>query len=140
MRSEQKKTLRFIRELYQTRRVPPHAQYISSFDGERLMDAAEAATYPRISVIATALAGDVESIGRFISAGAMVNERDDQGRTLLHLIVMGDRVPNAYRVALELVRHGGREGVDWNAVTDDGITARQLAEQTCRRDDLADDA
>ena len=129
-----------IRELYQTRRVLPHAQYISSFDGKRLMDAEEADAYPRISLIDTALAGDVESIGQLISAGAMVNECDDQGRTLLHLIAMGDRVPNAYRVALELVRHGGRKGVHWKAVTDEGMTALQLAEQACRRDDLADEA
>ena len=132
--------LRLICELYQTRRVPPHAQYISSFDGERLMDVEEAATYPRISLIDTALAGNVESFGPLISAGAMVNERDEAGRTLLHLIAMGDRVPNAYRVALELVRHGGKTGVDWNAVTDEGMTALQLAEQTWKRDNLADEA
>ena len=132
--------LRLIRKLYQMRRVPPHAQYISSFDGEWLMDAEDAATHPRISLIDTALAGDVESIGRLISAGAMANECDEAGRTLLHLIAMGDRVPNAYRVALELVRHGGRKGVDWNAVTDEGMTARQLAEQTWLRDDLAEEA
>ena len=132
--------LPLIRELYQTRQVPPHAQYISSFDGERLLDAEEAATHPRISLIDTALAGDVESIGPLISAGAMVNERDEAGRTLLHLIAMGDRVPNAYRVALELVKHGGRKGVDWNAATDEGMTARQLAKQTWLRDDLADEA
>ena len=128
-----------IRELYRARRVPPHAQYISSFDGDRLMDVEEAATHPRISLIDTALAGDVESIGRLISAGAMANECDEAGRTLLHLIAMGDRVPNAYRVALELVRHGGRKGLDWDAVTDEGMTARQIAQQTWKRDDLADE-
>ena len=68
----------------------------------------------------------------------MVNERDDQGRTLLHLIAMGDRVPNAYHVMLELLRHGGRAGVDWNAVTEDGMTARQLAKLAWRREDLDD--
>ena len=129
---------RLIRMLFQTRRVPPHAQYISSFDGERLMDAAEAATHPRISLIDTALAGDVESIGPLISAGAMVNERDEAGLTLLHLIAMGDSVPNAYHVTLELLRHGGWAGVDWDAVTEEGMTARQLAKLAWKREDLDD--
>ena len=53
---------------------------------------------------------------------------------------MCDCVPNAYCVALELVRHGGRSGVDWDAVTDEGMTARQLAGRTWLRADLADEA
>ena len=132
------KQLRSIHELYKMRQVPPHAQYISSFDGERLMDEAEAAKHSRISLIDTALAGDAELLGQLISAGAMVNERDEYGQTLLHLAAMGNRVPNAYRVALELVRHGGRIGVDWDAVTAEGMTARQLARQACKRKDLDD--
>ena len=107
-----------ICELYRTQRVPPHAQYISSFDGERLMAAEEAATHSRISLIDTAISGNVNFIGRLISDGAIVNERDEHGRTLLHLIAMTEHVPNAYRVALELVRYGGRAGVDWEAVED----------------------
>ena len=68
----------------------------------------------------------------------MVNERDEHGRTLLHLIAMGDRVPNAYDVALELVRHGGRAGIDWDAVTEEGAKAEQLVETALLRDDLGD--
>ena len=131
--------MQLIFELCRTRQLPPHAQFISSFDNERLMDEAEAATHPRISLIATALAGDIDSIGRLISAGVMVNERDEHGRTLLHLVAMGDRVPNAYRVALELVRHGGRAGVDWDAVTAEGMTADRLAENASRHEDFGDD-
>ena len=125
-----------ICELYRAQRVPPHAQYISSFKGELLMDAEEAATYPRISLIDTALAGNIDSIQELIAAGAMVNERDEAGRTLLHLIAMGDRVPHGYRVALELVRNGGQRGIDWDALTDNGMTARQLAKKAWQRDDL----
>ena len=66
----------------------------------------------------------------------MVNERDEHGWTLLHLIAAGDRVPNGYQLALELVRHGGRRGVDWDAVTDEGMTARQLADKAWQREDL----
>ena len=128
--------LQLIRELYQTRRIPPHAQYISSFDRERLMEEAEIASRSRISLISTALAGDPDRIGPLISAGAMVNERDEHGWTLLHLIAAGDRVPNGYQLALELVRHGGRRGVDWDAVTDEGMTARQLADKAWQREDL----
>lgn len=132
--------LQLIRKLYRTQSIPHHAQYISSFDGERLKDAEEAATHPRISLIDTSVAGDVASIGSLISAGAMVNERDDEGRTLLHLIAMGDRVPHGYRVALELVRHGGHEGVDWDAETSDDQTALEIAEETLEREDLDDSA
>ena len=97
------------------------------------MDATEG-TMPRVSLINTALAGDVSSIGRLISAGAMVNERDKEGYTLLHLIAMGNRVPNAYQVTLELERYG-RHGIDHAAVVA-GKTARHLAEDTLRRSEL----
>ena len=132
--------LQLIHEIYRTRRVPSHAQYISSFDGERLMGAEEVAARPCVSLIDTALAGDIKLIGRLISAGAMVNERDEHGRTLLHLVAMGGRVPNGYCVALELVRHGGRRGVDWDAVADDGRTAAQLTDTALKREDLDDSA
>lgn len=131
--------LQRICELYRRQRTPHHAQFISSFDGERLMNAEEAAMHPCISLIDTAVAGDVESLGRLISQGAVVNERDEEGRTLLHLVAMGDRVPDAYRVALELVRHGGLQGVDWDAETADGRTALEIADQALKRDDLDED-
>ena len=123
--------------LYRSRRIPPHAQYISSFDGERLMDEEEASLHPRVSLIDAGLVGDVGRIGQLISAGAMVNERDAEGRTLLHLIALGNRIPNAYLIALELVRHGGMRGVDWGArVPGLGLTAQELIKQTLQRGDL----
>ena len=123
--------LQLIRELYRARRVPFHAQFISSFDGERLMHPDEIAGRPRTSLIDTALAGDLASLGRLISAGAMVNERDEAGRTLLHLIAMGDRVPNGYQAAMELERHGGN-GIDYDA-TFEGKTALEIAQSTLQR-------
>ena len=132
----EREQLPLIRELYRTRRIPPHAQYISSFDGERLMDAKETATLPRISLIDTALAGDVESIGRLISTGAMVNERDDAGRTLFHHLALHNPIPNREWVMLQLVRHSGYRGIDWEATTDDGQTASDLAAETLAMEDL----
>ena len=125
-----------IRELYRAQKIPPHAQYISSFDGERLMSVQEAATHPRLSLIDVGLAGDVAQIGALIAAGAMINERDDKGRTLLHLIAMGDRVPNGYRVVVELERHGGY-GIDHNALFH-GKTALDIADRTLRRTRLTE--
>ena len=125
-----------IRELYQTRQIPPHAQYISSFDGERLLDAEEAATYPRVSLIDTALAGDVGLIGRLISAGAMVNERDEDGRTLLHHLALHHPIPNREQIMLELVRHSGYWGIDWEVKTAGGRTASDLAAETLAMEDL----
>ena len=92
----------------------------------------------RVSLIETVILGGVESIGALISAGAMVNERDEAGHTLLHLIAMGDRVANGYQVALELLRHGGPRGIDWDAVTNDGKTALVIAEENLQND-LGDD-
>lgn len=58
--------------------------------------------------------GDIDVIGTLINRGAMVNKRDHEGRTLLHLVASG-KVPNGYRIALELIRHGGW-AVDWDAL------------------------
>ena len=90
--------------------------------------------HPRISLIDVCLAGDITSIGPLISAGVMVNERDQYGRTLLHLAAMGDRVSNSYRVVLELEKHGGF-GIDFDA-TFDGKTALTIGQETLLRDDL----
>lgn len=130
--------LQLIRELYRTQRIPYHAQFISSFDGERLMDAEEATMHPRISLIDTGLAGDVESIGRLISAGAMVNERDEEGRTLLHHLAIHDPFPNREKVMLELIRHSGYWGIDWDAESDSdaGRTALDIAAETLEMEDL----
>lgn len=77
------------------------------------------------SLIRAGLRGDLKAIGDLIRAGAMVNEHN---RTLLHLAALGGHVPNGYQVALELVRHGGY-GVHWDAVTSEGKTALNLAEE-----------
>lgn len=132
------KRVQDIRDLYRTRSVPPHAQYISSFDGERLVDAGAAALRPRISLIEAGLTGHIASIGRLVSAGAMINERDDEGRTLLHLAAVGSRIPRAYDTAKEVVRHGGY-GVDWDAKTVEGRTALEIAEEMLKRRDLDGD-
>lgn len=83
--------------------------------------------FPPTSLICAGLCGDLEAIGDLIRRDAMVNERDEEGRTLLHLVTLG-RVPDGYRVALELVRHGGW-GVDWDAKADDGQTALDMVWQ-----------
>lgn len=129
-RNPNNEQLQLIRELCLTRRIPPHAQYISSFDGERLMDADEAAAHPSISLIDTALAGDVQSIGPLISAGAMVNERDGEGRTLLHHLAYHDTIPNREQIMLELLQHSGYRGIDWEATTADGQTPLDIAAET----------
>lgn len=129
--------LSLICKLYRTQSIPPHAQFISSFDGERLMTPEEIAMRPRISLIDTCLTGDIGSIGPLVAAGAMVNERDEEGRTLLHLIAMGKHIPNAYSVALELERHGGY-GIDRHAMFA-GKTAIDTAKATLQRGDLDED-
>ena len=93
------------------------------------MSAEEAAVRPRASLIDAGLSGEVDPIGALIAAGTMVNERDEAGRTLLHLVAMGDRVRNTYEIAMEVVRHGGY-GVDWDAKMGNGRTALDVVEET----------
>lgn len=113
-----------ILELYRTHRLPDGAQYLPT---PRIIDAADEAVQddisglPPTSLVRAGLRGDIDAIGDLISQRAMVNERDSDGRTLLHLVALG-KVPNGYRVALELVRHGGW-GVDWDASA--GVNRRE---------------
>lgn len=116
---------RLIHNLYS---LPAGTQYLNFFN-----DPPENAPIP--SLIQAGLAGDAQAIGEFILAGAMVNERDEDGCTLLHLFSIDDRIPNRWQVALELVRHGGYS-VDWNSVTPDGKTALQLAQERLLAVDL----
>lgn len=121
-------TLPLIAELYQTRELPINTQLI---DKDDLDDAAQAIVgLQSTSLIVAGLDRNISAIGELIRLGAMVNERDATGRTLLHLAAMG-LVPDGYRIALEVVRHGGY-GVNWAALTDDGRTAEELAEDTVR--------
>ena len=129
--------LQLIHALYRTQQIPPHAQYISSFDGEQLMSAEEASERPCVSLIDVAITGPVQEIGRVLAAGAMANERDKEGRTLLHLIAMGGHVPNGYSVALELERHA-RYGIDHDAMYD-GKTAFDIAVATLSKTNLSED-
>ena len=46
-------------------------------------------------------------------------------------------MPNGYRVALELVRHGGW-GVDWNACTAENKTASKIADERLEQEELSD--
>lgn len=103
------KDSRRILEFYRTRRVPDGAQYLpasSIGDAEDEATEDDISSLPLTSLIRAGLRGDIVSIGDLIYRGAMVNERDRDGRTLLHLIALG-LVPNGYRVALELLRNGG---------------------------------
>lgn len=106
-----------IHKLYRTRRLPRGAQYIPT---SPIVDILEDhldddnTGLPPTSLIRAGIQGRIQLIGDLISRGAMVNERDQLGRTLLHLAALG-QVPNGYRVVLELVRHGGW-GVDWDAL------------------------
>ena len=115
-----------IYELYKTRRLPPGAQLVAR---SCLNDDAKAVVdLKSTSLIKAGLAGNIQAIGHLITAGAMVNERDEDDRSLLHLVAMG-LVPDSYSVALELVRYGGY-GVDWDAMTKEGLTAEQLVHRT----------
>lgn len=110
-------------ELCRTRRLPDGAQYLPSpcivdAEDEALED--DISGLPPTSLIRAGLRGDIEAIGDLIYRGAMVNERDRDGRTLLHLIALG-LVPNGYNVALELLRNGGW-GVDWHALVNVSYT------------------
>ena len=124
-----------IYELYRTRRLPLGAQLIGRScldeEGKAVVDPEST------SLIKAGLAGNIQAIWHLINAGAMVNERDEKGRTLLHLITMGV-VPYGYLMALELVRYGGY-GVDWGALTVDGETAQELAQETLNGLDVKDD-
>lgn len=88
---------------------------------------------PATSLIAAGLRGDYEAIGKLIREDAAVNELDEFGWTLLHLVAVGGRIPNAYKVALEVVRHGGY-GIDWEARTPGGDTVLDLARERAARE------
>lgn len=124
--------LQAIFKLYKTRAVPPHARYI---DAPAAVDADGDITHPT-SLICAGLRGAHKTIGELIRLGAMVNERDDEGHTLLHLVAMG-RVQDGYRVVLELVRHGGY-GLDWDALTTERRTALELARERLGQEDRED--
>lgn len=131
---------KLLLELYSTHRLPAGARYISSASCIVALptDSAEWLSAAPTSVIQAGLCGDVKAIGDIIRAGAMVNEVDEYGHTLLHLVALG-RVPNGYQMALELVRHGGY-GVHWDAVTSEGKTALDLAEERLVSEDMDDTA
>lgn len=112
-------------ELYKTRNLPHN---IPLTDEPRIHHEEGATIFKSTSLIKVGFEGDADAIGPLISTGAMVNERDDAGRTLLHLVAMGV-VPDGYAVVVEVVRHGGH-GVDWDALTVDGYTAEDLAKRT----------
>lgn len=109
---------RHILQLYHTRRLPTWAEYLQTppavDDASYEPSQDDIYGFPLTPLLRAALRGDIDGIGDLIHQGAMVNERDCEDRTLLHLIALG-MVPHGYRVALELVRHGGW-GVDWDAV------------------------
>lgn len=111
-----------------------NAQYLPTDD---FVDDCLGIGLPSTSLIRAGLEGEISAIGDLIRRGAMVNERDPEDRTLLHLIAIGE-VPNGYRIALELVRHGGW-GVHWDALIcdeDGDWTALQIAESRLHRHDL----
>lgn len=118
-------------ELYASRKVPSHARYIPP---RRVVELEDGETPARsTSLVQAGLRGDCEAVGQLISRGAMVNEGDDDGHTLLHLVAMG-RAQDGYKVALELVRYGGYS-VDWEAQTPAGDTAITLARERLARAD-----
>lgn len=92
---------------------------------------------PSISLGRAVLKGEIDAVGELSQRGAMVNERDHGGRTILHLVALG-RVPKGYLVALELVRYGGW-GVNWDALTGDGsnCTPLQIAETRIEQEHLS---
>lgn len=133
-----------ILELYRTRWVPDGAQYLSTvhiadIEYDHLKE--DLSSLPPTSLIRAGSWGNTKAIGDLIHRGAMVNERDCEGRTLLHLVALG-KVPNGYRIALELVRHGGW-GVHWNAlvtmayglVNDGGVDEEHETENESDDDD-----
>lgn len=82
-------------------------------------------------LIVSGLLGNTDSISAAVSGGASINARDNEGRTLLHLVAMG-QATNGYQVALEIVRCGGY-AVDWDALTPEGYTALTLAQERLSR-------
>lgn len=129
-------------ELYRRHRILQDEQYLPTSSSLELEDTSGPAGnadmgLPSTSLIRAGLRGDINAIGDLIRQGAMVNERYLDGRTLLHFIALG-WVPNGYRIALELVWHGGW-GVDWRAMIfdDDGIwTPLRIAEDRLRQHGL----
>lgn len=121
-------------DLYSTRQLPHGGQYIGL---QRIVEAPADGDSDDLStsLIRAGLHGDVEAIGDMIRAGAMVNEVDEDGLTLLHLVAFGRCALNGYRVAVELVRHGGY-GVHWDATTVEGKTALDLVAERIVNDDL----
>lgn len=120
-------------ELYSTHQLPDGAQYIpvpssvDAADEESVTN--DGIDLPSTSLIRAELKGDFDAIDDLIQRGAMVNERDRDGRTLLHLVALG-QVPDGYRVALELVGNGGWS-VHWDATMHDGdreLTPLDIAE------------
>ncbi|KAJ3555003.1 hypothetical protein NM688_g2812 [Phlebia brevispora] len=108
-----------IFELLSSRRISKGSQYAQPWDATET-DGDGEDTLPATSIIRAGLRGDIQAIGALIAQDAMVNERDHMGRTLLHLVALGD-IQSGYNIASELIRHGGY-GVDWDARSDEGIT------------------
>lgn len=112
-----------LQQLYTLHTAPPHARYVPAPPLMKVEGAEplESST----SLIDAGLRGDCAAIGHLIRLGAMVNERDHDGCSLLHLVAKG-QVRNAYNVAVEVMRYGGY-GVDWEAQDATGETAVALA-------------
>ena len=66
----------------------------------------------------------------------MVNERDEDGHALLHYLALHDPIPYREHIMLELVRHSGYWGIDWEARTAEGRTASDLAAETLAMENL----
>lgn len=129
-----------ILELCRTRQLPEDAQYLPTPSIVETAD--ESVTnntmgLPSTSLIRAALNGNIDAVGDLIQRGAMVNERDYGGRTVLHLVALG-RVPEGYLISLELVRYGGW-GLNWDALTgDDGnCTALKIAQTRIEQEQLS---
>lgn len=82
-----------ILELYSSHQLPEGAQYIpvpSSVDAADDESVAnDGMGLPSTSLIRAGLRGDLDAIDDLIQRGAMVNERDRDSRTLLHLVASG---------------------------------------------------
>ena len=103
-------------ELYKSRVLPQGTQLV---DRCRLADdaAEEVVDLTSTSLIQAGLAGNIKAIEILIPLGAMIDERNEAGRTLLRLVTMV--AVNGFSIAIEVVPYGGY-GVDWVAVTADG--------------------